>query len=606
MMSFRFQPRELVDTAMGRVPADMVIRAGTWVCVQTGEFIESTDIAIKDGRIAYIGSDASHCIQNKTRVIEANGRFLVPGLLDAHLHIESSMLSVTEFVRAVVPHGSTGLFIDPHEIANVFGLEGIRFILEEARQQPIQVWVQMPSCVPSSPEFEKSGAHLSPSEVKEALSWEGMIGLGEVMDYQGVANGDTRMLEELMDARQLGKVIGGHYASQDFGKLFHGYVAGGVDDDHEGSTKEGAIERARQGLKVMVRYGSAWQDVIEQIKAITEKGLDSRHFLLCTDDTHAETLHMEGHMDRVIRHAIQAGLSPMTAIQMATINTAEHFGLTREIGMLAPGRLANIVLVSDLNQFHADTVIVNGSVAAEKGDPLFARPISTIPHSLVNSINVSRKLISDDFRIRVDERLAKDNKVIANVIGIVENQAVTNHLRFKVELHSDEIQADVKNDVIKLALVERHLKEHKLKLGLVHGFGLDSLCAIATTVAHDSHQMLVIGTDDASMAEAANYLVEIQGGQVVVKNGQVIGEVDLPIAGLMSSESASVVAGKAKSILDGFKDCGCKVINPNMLMSLLALVVIPELRLSEQGLIDVDQMKIIPVFEQAENKRFRK
>jgi adenine deaminase len=597
----QFQLRNLIGTAMGRIPADLVIRAGTWVCVQTGEFIEKTDIAIKDGRIAYIGPDGSHCIQKGTRVIEARDRFLVPGLLDAHVHIESSMLSVTEFVRVVLLHGTTGLFIDPHEIANVTGLEGVRFMLDEARHQPIQVWLQVPSCVPASPEFETSGAHLNPDEVKEALSWEGVIGLGEVMDYQGVINGDERMLIELNEARQAGKVVGGHYASLNMGKQFHGYVAGGAEDDHEGTTQAGAIERARQGMKVMVRFGSAWQDVIEQIKAITISGLDSRHFLLCTDDSHAETLQSDGHMDRVIRHAIQEGLSRMTAIQMATINTAEHFGLTRDIGMLAPGRWANIVLVEDLDHFHATMVIVKGSVAVENGNLLLEHPNTSIPDWVLDSVKISRALTSDDFKMTVVGGLESAKIVNANVIGVVENQAFTRHIKMQVELHSDEVHADLKKDIIKLALIDRHHGDHRMKIGLVHGFGFNKQCAIATTVAHDSHQLLVIGTDDACMATAVNRLHETGGGQVVVKEGHVIGLVELPIAGLISSESAPIVARKATSILNGFKTCGCTLNNPNMQLSLLALVVIPELRLSERGLIDVDQMKVIPVFEQIKN-----
>ena len=571
------------------------------MCVQTGEFVEKTDIAIKDGRIAYIGPDATHCIKKETKVIEAEGYYLVPGLLDAHLHVESGMLSVTEFVRAVIPHGTTGMFIDPHEIANVSGLEGVRLMVEEARQQPIHVWVQVPSCVPASPEFETSGASLNPKEIAEALSWEGVIGLGEVMDYPGVANNDERMLLELTEARRAGKVIGGHYASLDLGKPFHGYVAGGAEDDHEGTTQEGAIERARQGMKVMIRYGSAWQDVIEQIKAITVSGLDPRHFLLCTDDSHAETLQLDGHMDRVIRHAIQEGLPPMTAIQMASINTAEHFGLSREIGMLAPGRWADVLLVENLNQFQADKVIVKGSVVAENGNLFIKHPDISFPEWVLNSVHFKKELTANDFEIRVDEELVSDNKVSANVIGIVENQAVTHHIKLTVNLQSDEVHADIDKDITKLALIERHLGTQKMQMSLVHGFGFTKPCAIATTVAHDSHQMLVIGTDDTCMAIAANRLHDAGGGQIVVKEGQVIGLVELPIAGLMSSESAPIVAEKATSVLNGFKACGCTLNNPNMQLSLLALVVIPELRLSERGLIDVNQMKILANFERVKD-----
>ena len=595
------QIRNLIDVAMGRQLADLVIRGGTWVCVQTGELIENTDIAIKDGRIAYIGQDASHCIGKATRLIEAKGRFLVPGLLDAHMHVESGMLSVTEFVRAVVPHGTTGMFIDPHEIANVFGLDGIRLMVDEARQQPVHVWVQIPACVPSSPLFEKSGVTLSAQDVEQAIGWEGVIGLGEVMDYHAVANADEKMVAELTAARQAGKVVGGHYPSIDHGREFHGYVAGGIEDDHEGTTMEGAVQRARQGMKVMLRYGSAWQDVILQSKAITELGLDPRHFLLCTDDSHAGTLHLDGHMDRVIRHAIQQGVKPMTAIQMATINTAEHFGLGREMGMLAPGRWADVVLVEDLNDFRADLVVARGIVAAESGNLLLEKPKVSMPDWVMNSVHLSNPLTAGSFVINADKTLADQKKATANVIGIIENQATTRHLKIDVSLNSTEVLSDLASDIAKVALVERHNATKNIQMGLVQGFGFTRQCAIATTVAHDSHNMLVVGTDDACMAMAANKLQEVGGGQVVILDKKVIGLVELPIAGIMSAESAAVVAEKAVTILNGFKECGCQLNNPNMQLSLLALVVIPELRISEGGLVDVKNRHVLPLLKGAVN-----
>ncbi|MBI4730948.1 MAG: adenine deaminase, partial [Chloroflexi bacterium] len=357
--------KNLIDVAMGRKPADLVIRHGTWVCVQSGEFVPDTDIAVKDGRIAYVGPDASHTIKKETVVIDAENKYLVPGLLDGHVHVESSMLTVTEFVRAVLPRGTTGLFIDPHEIANVFGLKGVRLMADEAARQPIHVWVQVPSCIPSAPGLETSGGEITPDDVAGALAWDQVIGLGEMMNYPGVAAADAKALAEMDAARRAGKVTGGHYASPDLGPAFHAYAAGGAEDDHEGTRLDDAIARVRQGMKAMLRYGSAWQDVASQAAAITKLGLDPRHFILCTDDCHAETLVSEGHMDRVVRHAISLGLPPMTAIQMATLNTAEHFGLAREIGQIAPGRWADILLVDDLRDFRAELVIAKGQVAAE-------------------------------------------------------------------------------------------------------------------------------------------------------------------------------------------------------------------------------------------------
>ena len=600
--------RSLIDVAMGRKSADLVIRKGQWVSVQSGEIIPDTDIAIIDGYIAYVGEDASHCVGSETQVIQADGRYLVPGLLDGHMHVESGMVTVTEFVRAVAPRGSTGLFVDPHEIANVFGLKGVRLIVDEAAQQLIHVWVQMPSCVPSAPGLETPGAAIGPDEVAEAMTWDGIIGLGEMMNCPGVFNGDEKMLAELAATHKAGKVIGGHYPSPELGLPFHGYVAGGIEDDHEGTRKEDAVARVRQGMKAMLRYGSAWLDVEEQVKAITEGGLDSRRFILCTDDSHAQTLTQDGHMDRVLRHAIVQGLDPITAIQMCTINTAEHFGLTREMGMIAPGRWADVVLVEDLRDFRADLVIARGQVIAEGGQWVLDLPAVEYPAWARQSVNLRSPLRAEDFALKTEA--GHGVELNANVIGVIENQAPTRHLQMPVAIDDGEVRLPPLpsppftggrsggDDIAKVALVERHQGTGGVTLGLVSGFGFTEKCAIASTVAHDSHHMIVVGTDEADMAEAANSLARSGGGQVVVKDGEVIGQVELQIAGLMSTERAEIVARKAATVLDGFRACGCTLKNPNMQLSLLALVVIPELRISDKGLVDVKNFSLLPVLQE--------
>jgi adenine deaminase len=594
MDSFWLQnARDLVDCAMGRVPADTVIRNGKWVCVQTGEIIPNTDIAIRNGRIAYVGEDASHTIGDTTHVIDADGKYLVPGLLDGHMHVESGMLTVTEFVRAAMPHGTTGMFADPHEIANVFGLRGVRLMVDDAAQQPIHVFIQMPSCVPSAPGFETPGAVLGPNEVTEAMTWPGIIGLGEMMNFPGVFMGDDKVHAEMSATRCAGKVIGGHYASPDLGLPFHGYLAGGPQDDHEGTTKEGAIARARQGMKVMMRYGSAWHDVAAQVKAVTEAGLNPRGFILCTDDCHSATLVQEGHIDRVVRHAISQGLDPMMALQMCTINTAEHFGVSREMGLIAPGRYADVLLVKDLNNFYAELVIARGVEVAREGKVLVELPSIEYADWACQSVHLKRALIAADFRLESHN----GPEVMANVIGIIENQAPNRHLKLKMKNQQGEIKADLSQDICKVALIDRHHASGTVQIGLVSGFGFNVPCAIATTVAHDSHQLVVVGTDDENMAIAANTLAECGGGQVVVKEGKVIGKVELPIGGLMSNEHAAVVAQKAASVLQGFKSCGCMLNNPNMQLSLIGLVVIPDLRISDLGLVDVTKFDFIPVIE---------
>lgn len=585
--------RLLVDCAMGRKAASLVIRNGTWVCVQTGEYIENTDIAIISDRIAYVGPDATHTIDKTTQIIDAGGKFLVPGLIDAHMHVESGMLTVTEFVRAVLPRGTTAMFIDPHEIANVLGLKGVRLMVDEALKQPNHVFVQIPSCVPSNPGFESPGGTIGPEDVAEGIKWEGVIGLGEMMNFPAVAASDEKVHAEMEIARNERKIIGGHYASLDLGLPFYGYVAGGAQDDHEGTRKEDAIARARLGMKVMMRYGSAWLDVENQIKAITEDGLDSRNFILCTDDSHSATLVFEGNMDRVVRHTIQQGVEPMVALQMATINSATHFRTDGEIGQIAPGRYADILLVEDLVNFAPDLVISKGRIVAENGSLIIELPEMEYPEWATKTVHISKQVKPDQFCLAVTETDKATVKV--NVIGLIENQAPTRFLQLNLAVKNGNVKLDINQDVAKLAVLDRHHDSGRIQLGFVSGFGFTEDCAIATTVAHDSHQLIVTGNDEVAMAMAANRLVEIGGGQVVVKDRKIIGEVQLPIAGLISNKPATEVAKAASTVLAGFKACGCMLNNPNMQLSLLGLVVIPDLRLSDLGLVDVNEMKFISV-----------
>jgi adenine deaminase len=392
------------------------------------------------------------------------------------------------------------------------------------------------------------------------------------------------------------KVIGGHYASPDLGLPFHGYAAGGAQDDHEGTRREDAAARIRQGMRVMLRYGSAWHDVAAQLPALSRYGLDSRHFILCTDDSHSETLLHDGHMDRVLRHAIAQGLEPLTAIQMATLNTAEHFGVSRDIGQIAPGRYADALLVDDLRDFRASVVIARGTIAAQDGRLLIDLPAVTHPEWALHSVHLPHPAAAADFRLGFPGQALR---AIAHVIGVIENQAPTRHLTATVTVEKGEVRPDIRRDLAKVAILDRHHASGAVRVGLVQGFGFTSRCAVATTVAHDCHQLIVAGTDEECMALAVNVLAACDGGQVVVKEGRVIGRVALPIAGLMSDRPAPEVAEAAASVLAGFRECGCRMNNPNMQLSLLGLVVIPELRLSDLGLIDVARFTAIRVLEEA-------
>jgi len=587
----------LIDVATGRAPADTVIRGGAWVNVHSGEIVAATDVAIVRGRFAYVGPDAAHTIGADTRVVEAAGRYLVPGLIDAHMHVESGMVTVTEFVRAVAPHGTTSMFIDPHEIANVLGLDGVRLMHDEAMGLPLNVYVQMPSCVPSAPGLEHAGAALGVDEVAEAMAWPNIIGLGEVMNFPGVAAGDATMLGEIAATRAAGKTVGGHYASTDLGLPFAGYVAGGAADDHEGTRVEDAIARVRQGMRAMLRLGSAWYDVAAQIKAVTEHGLDSRYFVLCTDDSHSGTLVNDGHMNRVVRHAIAQGLKPVTAIQMATLNAAEHFGLERELGSITPGRRADLVLTSDLTTLPIEEVFARGVPVAAGGRLAVDIPPAHYPDSARDTVRLARPLVAGDFVVTAPALAAERTRVATRVIGVVENQAPTRALRLELPVDDAGIVAvDPAQDVCHVALVERHRASGGVTNAFVSGFGYDVPCAMASSVAHDSHHIVVVGTDRADMAMAVNRLAEVGGGVTLCAGGKELALVELPIAGLMSDERAEIVADKAQALVGAMKQCGCSLNNAYMQHSLLALVVIPELRISDVGLIDVTAFAETPLF----------
>ena len=585
----------LVAVAAGRAPADLVVRGGILVNVQSREILDGWQVAIADGRFAYVGPDASHCIGPDSQVIEANGRYMIPGLCDGHMHIESGMLTPAEFAAAVVPHGTTTMFTDPHEIANVLGLAGVRMMHDEALMQPVNIYTQMPSCAPSAPGLETTGFEISAQDVAEAMAWPGIIGLGEMMNFPGVVNGDPKMLAEMAATMNAGKTVGGHYASPDKGHAFSAYVAGGPADDHEGTAEADAIARVRLGMKSMMRLGSAWYDVESQITAVTEKGLDSRNFILCTDDCHSGTLVNDGHMNRVVRHAIDCGCDPLIALQMATINTATHFGLERELGSVAPGRRADMILTSDLKTLPIEHVIARGRTVAIDGKITVECPHYDWPASARHTVHMGKVLGAADFEIKAPDG---KNTVTAKVIGVVENQAPTEALLADLPVNNGIVEGD--NGVCQIALVERHRATGDVVNGFVSGFGYTGQMAIASTVAHDSHHMIVVGTSRDDMARAANRLGEVGGGVTVWKDGKELSLVKLPIAGLMSDSPAAEVAAKADEMVAAMATCGCTLNNAYMQHSLLALVVIPALRISDLGLVDVTKFEITDLFEDTE------
>ncbi len=580
----------LVNTAMGRKKADLVVKDGTLVNVNSREILENVDIAVKKDRIAIVGK-ADHTVGNNTVVIDAKGKYVVPGFLDGHVHVESSMLTLTQFARAVLPHGTTTVFIDPHEIANVLGLKGVKLMIDEAKLLPLKVFVCVPSCVPAVPNLETSGAELTVEDIAEALTWDGVIGLGEVMNYSGVLNGDSKMHGEVQAALRIGKVVEGH-ANSLLNAELAAYVAAGISSCHEPTREIDGVQRLRLGMYVMIREASAWRDLAQVIKCVTEHRLDSRHACLVTDDRHCETLFKDGHMDAVVKRAIEEGVDPVVAVQMATINTAEHFGVSRDIGSIAPRKYADILILDDLTRVKVNTVITDGILIAKNGNLLMDLTSPRYAATVKKTIRLKRPAKPEDFKVKAP---SKKTMVKAHVIGVAENKAVTRHLQRILPVKNGEVFPSISEDIVKVAVVERHKRAGNICIGFVEGFGLKR-GAVASSVAHDSHNIIIIGVSKSDMAMAVNALANVGGGIVAVQNGKIVGLVELPIAGLMSDEMPEIVCRKIEKLQKAWKTLGCAFELPFMNLSLLALPVLPELRITDKGLVDVKEFKFIPLF----------
>ena len=587
--------RELVEAALGYVKADLVIRNGVLINVYTGELLEGYNIAIKYGRIVHIGKKVKHLIGHYTKVIDVKGRYISPGFLDGHVHIESSMLLPVEFAKAVLPHGTTTVFADPHEIANVLGVKGIKLILDNSRNLPLKVYITLPSCVPASfPEFETSGAEIKPKDIEDMFNWERVVALGEMMNYPGVLKGDEKVHKEIMITLMKGRVVEGHYADPQLEEKLSAYIASGISSCHESTRKIDGLERVRRGMWTMIREGSAWHDLKEVIKAVTETKIDRRRFILVTDDRHPEDLIHEGHIDHVVRRAIEEGVDPISAIQMVTLNTAEHFKMDLELGGLAPGRYADILILRDLSKVDIETVIANGDIVARDGKLIIDIESKPIPEWAKKTMNTFKERFSpEDFKIRAD---IKDGKVKAHIIKVFEAKVNTKHLILDINIKNHEVKSDPKRDIAKVAVIERHHKTRNIGIGLVTGFGFKE-GAIASTVAHDSHNLLVAGVNEEDMAYAVNKLIEVGGGMIVVRNGEILGLVKLRVAGLMSDENVYKVSNNVKKLKDGWSIIGSRMVSPFMTISLISLSVLPEIRLTDKGLIDTIEFKKINLLE---------
>jgi adenine deaminase len=586
----------LVNTAIGREKADLVVKGGMLVNVDTREILENVDIVAKEDRIALVG-EAEHTVGRNTKIIDAKGKYVVPGFLDGHVHVESSMLTLTRFAQSVIPHGTTTVFIDPHEIANVLGLQGVKHMIDEAKNLPLRVFVCIPSCVPAAPDFETSGATLSVEDVAEALKWEGVIGLGEVMNYPAVLECEKNVHSKIQASLSLNKVVEGH-ANSLLNTELAAYASAGISSCHESTRAIDGVQRLRLGMYAMVREASGWRDLAEVIKCITVHGLDSRHVCLVTDDRDCETLLTDGHMDAVVRRAIEEGVDPIVAVQMATLNMAEHFGVSRDIGSIAPSKHADIAILDDLAKVKVNTVISSGVVVAKDGKLATKLVQPKYSAFLRNTVHLKRLLRSEDFVLKAP---FKKDKVKAHVIGVVEGKAITQHLERMLPSKDGQVVSSTDKDIIKVAVIERHKRSGNIGIGLVEGFGLKE-GAIASSVAHDSHNIIVIGVCDSDMAKAVNVLASVGGGIVAVHEGKTLGLIELPIAGLMSEKQPETVYEESKRLQNAWKRLGCRLKSPFMSLSLLALPVLPEIRITDKGLVDTKSFKFLSLFMEYASK----
>ena len=573
----------IINVARGLEKADLVIKNANIMNVLSEE-IHKGDIAICDGVIAGIGENYSG-----EKEIDINGAYVTPSFIDGHVHLESTMMLPKEFAKTVLPAGTTTVIIDPHEISNVLGLHGISFMHEAVKDLPMNVYTMLPSCVPATP-FETSGFDLNSYDLSLLIDKPWVLGIAEMMNFPGVLNLDKNVMAKLELAKSRGKRIDGHapYLS---GKDLCGYIASGVKSDHECTTPEEAIEKLRLGVYVMIREGTAAKDLDALIPVL--KTSNTRKCIFVTDDRHPTDL--KEHINGMVRRVVEAGVDPIKAVQVASLNTAEYFGL-KDLGAIAPGYKADLLVLPDLKTFKPDIVLKDGQVVAQDGKLAVEIPENDAIATR-NSVNV-RWITMDDFKIQTEG----DGVKKVRALEVIPHQLITKSVMSDVKVVDGNAISNVETDTLKICVIERHRATGNIGKGFVKGFNL-KCGAIASTVAHDSHNMIVIGTNDFDMYTAAVALIKCQGGKVVVKDEEIISQLPLPIAGLMSDKEFDFVVEKCDELNKAAHSIGCKLADPFMTMGFLSLPVIPELKITDKGVFDTNKFDFVDIFEDQKVKQ---
>ena len=573
----------IINVARGLEKADLVIKNANIVNVLSEE-IHKGDIAICDGVIAGIGENYSG-----EKEIDINGAYVTPSFIDGHVHLESTMMLPKEFAKTVLPAGTTTVIIDPHEISNVLGLHGISFMHEAVKDLPMNVYTMLPSCVPATP-FETSGFDLNSYDLSLLIDKPWVLGIAEMMNFPGVLNLDKNVMAKLELAKSRGKRIDGHapYLS---GKDLCGYIASGVKSDHECTTPEEAIEKLRLGVYVMIREGTAAKDLDALIPVL--KTSNTRKCIFVTDDRHPADL--KEHINGMVRRVVEAGVDPIKAVQIASLNTAEYFGL-KDLGAIAPGYKADLLVLPNLKTFKPDIVLKDGQVVAQDGKLAVEIPENDAIATR-NSVNV-RWITMDDFKIQTEG----DGVKKVRALEVIPHQLITKSVMSDVKVIDGNAVSNVETDTLKICVIERHRATGNIGKGFVKGFNL-KCGAIASTVAHDSHNMIVIGTNDFDMYTAAVALIKCQGGKVVVKDGEIISQLPLPIAGLMSDKEFDFVVEKCDELNKAAHSIGCNLEDPFMTMGFLSLPVIPELKITDKGVFDTNKFDFVDIFEDKKVKQ---